>query len=338
MSITKNAYVRFKILDEMLQSYKTYTTSDLCERCNQKLEDLGLPTVSIRAIQKDLVAMQERPFCAPINMEGKFRYYTDSSYSILYIELSEEERNLLYEVLSTLGQFDGLENFEWIKRYTIGLKLRERPKIMSFSTASYLEGSNMLSRLFEAISTKHVIKICYHGFDKGQKTYLLHPYLLKEYNNRWYLIGGMNEDDFIASFPIDRIESFEYCPSVRYRKCKVDLDKRYRDVVGISIPDGAHYEHILIWADDKQYPYIGTKHIVDSQRTLDGKDEALARKKYPNLEGGHFVTLDSIDNFELRRELKSYSDGLLVLEPEHLKNEILEELTSLTNKYLNLRT
>lgn len=49
----------------------------------------------------------------------------------------------------------------------------------------------------------------------------------------------MNGDDFIASFPIDRIESFEYSPSIRYRKCKVDLDKRYREVVGISIPDGA---------------------------------------------------------------------------------------------------
>lgn len=77
---------------------------------------------------------------------------------------------------------------------------------------------------------------------------------------------------------------------------------------------------------------------MDSQRTLDDEDETLARKKYLDLEGGHFVTLDSIDNFELRIELKSYSDALLVLEPEHLKNEIIEELTSLTKKYLDSRT
>ena len=36
-------------------------------------------------------------------------------------EMSREERSLLREVLSTLGQFGGLDNFKWLDDFKIGL-------------------------------------------------------------------------------------------------------------------------------------------------------------------------------------------------------------------------
>ena len=72
-----------------------------------------------------------------------------------------------------------------------GLKLKERPRIISFSNNPYLQNSNLLGKLFDTISNQVVIKLVHHTFkDEGfNRVLVVHPYLLKQYNDRWYLIG-----------------------------------------------------------------------------------------------------------------------------------------------------
>jgi hypothetical protein len=49
------------------------------------------------------------------NKNGKYYItYNKYSFSIFKQEMSREERSLLREVLSTLGQFGGLDNFQWL--------------------------------------------------------------------------------------------------------------------------------------------------------------------------------------------------------------------------------
>lgn len=50
--------------------------------------------------------------------------YKNPSFTIFRKELSEEESNLILEVLNTIGQFDGLAHFEWLDRFKIGLGLK----------------------------------------------------------------------------------------------------------------------------------------------------------------------------------------------------------------------
>ncbi len=84
-------------------------------------------------IEKDLNAMQYDLFDAPIvrfDKNGKHCIaYDNYSFSIFKHEMSREERNLLHEVLSTLGQFNGLDNFKWLDDFKIGLGLEERRPI-----------------------------------------------------------------------------------------------------------------------------------------------------------------------------------------------------------------
>lgn len=89
------------------------------------LYDDGFPEVTRRCIEKDIVYLQEAPFRAPIK---RFKWngkncvaYKNSSFSIFKQEVSREERNLLREVLNTIGQFDGLDNFEWLEKFKMGL-------------------------------------------------------------------------------------------------------------------------------------------------------------------------------------------------------------------------
>ena len=120
---------RIEILDQLLQK-GSHVTSQLHEMTNRKLNERGLTCVSLRVIQKDLKEMKEK-YKAPINFDGRFRYYTED-FTLFPENMSDKERELISEVLRTLGQFDGLKDFEWIQNYMIGLDAEERKPILSF--------------------------------------------------------------------------------------------------------------------------------------------------------------------------------------------------------------
>ncbi len=110
-----------------------YDINDLTERVNDMLYNDGFKTIGRRCIEKDLVYLTEAPFRAPIKhfkWNGKNCVaYKTPSFSIFNQEMSHEERTLLREVLNTIGQLDGLDNFEWLKKFKMGLGYSQQRQI-----------------------------------------------------------------------------------------------------------------------------------------------------------------------------------------------------------------
>lgn len=157
MPTNKNALTRYKYLDEMLSDrHHFYDIHDLTKKCNEKLIDAGFPEVSQRCVEKDINYLEYDPFYAEIERyrvnKRRCIRYKNPSFTIFRKELSEEESNLILEILNTIGQFDGLANFEWLDRLKIGLGLKKRSRIISFSNNPYLQNSNLLGVLFDNIS------------------------------------------------------------------------------------------------------------------------------------------------------------------------------------------
>ena len=319
MSITKNALSRYMILDELLSDrHHKYSMGDLVEICNDRLRDAGLPEVTKRCIEKDITNIEYAPFYADIDREkidGKIRYnYADRHYSIFRKDLKEEERQLLGEFLNTLGQFEGLSHFEWFEAFRIGLHLEKRPKIISFSNNPYLQGSNLLGTLFDNIANSVVIRLTYHTFtDKTKREIIFHPYLLKQYNDRWFLLGAVDEENKIFTFALDRIDEVIPIPEHRFRPCKKELSERFEDIIGVTLYENRKVDHIIFWISDSSKGYVETKPIHASQTPIRKEKELQLRKQYPMLKGGAFYSIDCIENFELIRELCSFGRDLLVL-------------------------
>ena len=225
MPTNKNALIRYKYLDRLLSDHHHYyDIHDLTEKVNDMLYEDGFPEVTQRCIEKDLNTLEYAPFSAPIarfSWSGKRCIsYEKRSFSIFKQEISREERNLLREVLSTIGQFNGLDNFAWLDDFKIGLGLEERRQIISFSNNPYLQNSNLLGTLFDNISNEVVIKLSYHTFsDETIRSIDLHPYLLKQYNDRWFLLGAADSDKKILTFALDRIDKVEPLPEKKYIDC-----------------------------------------------------------------------------------------------------------------------
>lgn len=241
MPTNKNALVRYKYLDRLLSDHHHYyDIHDLTEKVNDMLYEDGFSEVGQRCIEKDLVSLEGAPFSAPIerfkkNGKSCIRY-GKYGFSIFKEEMSREERSLLREVLSTLGQFGGLDNFQWLDDFKIGLGLEERRPIISFSNNPYyMSDPTLLGKLFDMISNEVVIRLSYHTFtDPTVRSIEFHPYLLKQYNDRWFLIGAADSDKKILNFPLDRIDDVDPLPEKKYIECPEDLYERFEDVVGVT--------------------------------------------------------------------------------------------------------
>lgn len=340
MPTNKNAVIRYRYIDECLShKHKRFTTQEICDYVNERLQIDGFDPVTLRCIQKDIKALEEEVFMAELERkdrgDGKIAvHYEDHSYSIFTKKLSEDEENLLSEMLSTLGQFDGLDNFEWLDGLKQRLGIKEERRIIHFSqNPDYLAGSTLLGELFTAISNKQVIELTYHTFaaPDENKRCIVHPYLLKQYNNRWFLIVAA-EDGYILNFALDRIDGFAPLLGKMYLEPSEELVERFDDIVGVTIFKDAPVEKIVLWVSDEQWPYIDTKPIHGSQRHITGAKEGTLREQYGFL-NGEFVSLECIVNYELKQLIGSFLDSVVVLSPSSLQTDIAMKLESLLKKY-----
>lgn len=332
MPTNKNALLRYKFLDRLLSDHHHYyDIHDLTEKVNDMLYEEGIREVTQRCIEKDLVEL-EGLFSAPIERitKGGRRCitYGKHSFSIFTQALSREEINLLREVLSTIGQFDGLDNFQWLEDFKMGLGLEERRQIISFSNNRFLTNSNLLGTLFDNISNEVVIRLSYHTFsDETIRSIDFHPYLLKQYNDRWFLLGAADTDQKILNFALDRIDKVEPLPEKKYIECPENIYERFEDIVGVTLYEDRQVEHIVCWVSDASKGYVNTKPVHESYTPYKGEKESQMHEQYPQLDGGLFFSIDCIPNFELIRELCSFGGNLVVLSPESVRKEIKNRLS-----------
>ena len=339
--VKKNAIMRYKILDSLLSNRnRYYSISELLEKVNETLELDGMEPVSRRCIEKDLNTLECAPYEAAIERVWyhgkKCIRYAEEGFSIFTKKLTEEEENLLSEVLNTIGQFDGLDTFEWLDSLKKRLDIKEHRRIIQFDSNPYFEGRNLIGSLFTAISNKQVLALKYHTFKDPQvKEVVVYPYLLKEYNNRWFLIVGV-EDGTILNFALDRIDDFKPMPHIDYVEPDEDLESRFDDIVGVTLFKDKPTEDILLWVNEEGYQYVKTKPLHGSQRDVKGEEDKTMREKYPALQGGRFFRLQCILNYELEQLLMSKMNQLVVLEPATLKDSLINRIKKMDSLYSSI--
>lgn len=355
MPTNKNATTRYKVLDRLLSDkYHDYSINDLVEEVCKELSELDPASngVGRRTIEKDIRYLEyDGPFLVDIKrytVESYDKYkqkhvvkhclrYSDPGFSIFKKEMSSDEEYLLSEALSILGQFDGLPNLDALESLRLGLKTKGASrKIVSF-TKNPLENTNLFGELFVAISQHQVVEISYHRFnDVGDVKFLnIHPYLLKEYNRRWYLFGASEKDDKLLCFALDRIDCVKALPSHEYKDYDADLDEYFDDIIGITNYEQEEVRHIVFWVSDRSKEYVATKPLHESQIFYGDSDLSL-REKYPMFEGGAFFSIDCKRNYELIRELSSFGENLVVLSPESIRSEMVERISRMSDVYSKL--
>ena len=81
-----------------------------------------------------------------------------------------------------------------------------------------------------------VLKLHYQSFKAREPSLInFHPYILKEFNNRWFLIGRNTKEKAIRNLALDRIISIDYNLDISYQNYDFDGDEYYKNTVGVTV-------------------------------------------------------------------------------------------------------
>ncbi len=230
MPVNRNALIRYRTIDRCLQNRRRkWTIEALMDACNDALYeyegiDKGL---SMRTIRLDLNAMRSDKlgYNAPIVVKDK-KYYTyeDADYSITNIPLTTQDLSILQEVSHLLKQFKGFSHFNEVTEMVNKLEDKiysekhQQPSVIDFEKNELLAGIQWLDVLYKAIVSKTTLQLTYQSFKAREASDIIfYPYLLKEYRNRWFILGMTKRGKEICTFALDRIQNISSLPDEIFR-------------------------------------------------------------------------------------------------------------------------
>ncbi|WP_298393452.1 WYL domain-containing protein [Flavobacterium sp.] len=335
MAQNKNALIRYKTIDKCLQNrYRTWTLDDLIDAVSEALfeyEGKENP-VSKRTIQLDIQLMRSEKlgYNAPIVVYDKKYYkYEDEEFTITDIPLTETDINVLSETVSMLKQFKDFSLFNDVSDILQRLedkiyaeKSHTQP-VIHLDKNENLKGLHFLDELYQAIIKKVVLKITYKSFtSRDENTFLFHAFILKEFNNRWFLVGKKRPKAPISNLALDRISSIDYDFQTPFIDEHFEAEKFYKNVVGVTVNTGLQPKKIELWIDPTNAPYVLTKPMHQTQRLIKTNDD-----------GSIIIHLFLMLNYEAERLFLGFGNGLEVLKPEGLRNRMKNIIEKSLKRY-----
>jgi len=194
-------------------------------------------------------------------------------------------------------------------------------KYISFDTGGGLKGIENIAPLLKAIKDKRIISFNHFNFHTNKVSkYSLNPYLLREYQNRWYIVGFVENLKEFRTFGIDRIEDLELKTETFKVDKKINPAKLFENIIGIVYSLNT-LQNVILSFTPKQGKYIKTLPLHRSQKILIDNDTEFR------------ILIRVIPNYELMQLILKHGDTVKVIEPEWLANEIKENLQRTLNKY-----
>lgn len=334
MSINKLALIRYKTIDSCLQNrFRKWTLDDLIEACSDAIfEYEGITSgISKRTIQLDIQNMRSEKmgYNAPIIVvDRKYYTYEDRNYSITNIPLTQQDLGTLNDVVSILKQFKGFGYFNELNTMIAKLEdkvVSQQNKLNSFiemEKNDLLRGIEYLDPLLKAIQQKKVVELNYQSFKAIEpKLYKIHPYLLKEYRNRWFLFGVAHVNKQVITLALDRIHKIKVLDEVPYFEPIFDVHTYFDNVIGVTKSFKQKEIKVVFRATPDAAPYIITKPIHDSQQLLTSNEFAYT------------FQINVVWNFELEKELLAFGDQIEVVGPRNLRDVLVKRLQKSLDTY-----
>ena len=332
----KNALLRYRIIDKCIRNkYNPFPTKQMLRRaCEDGLYgSTNGEHISDSTIEKDLFAMRME-HDAPIqySKSEKGYFYADDGFTMDEIPLNEDDVDAIRFAANILFQFKGVDVFKKFEfaidkildRVNISDKINDKSieQFVQFETAPVSGGSEHLSPLLDAIKRKRSIQFTYEKFDgSDSKVRRVDPYLLKEYRNRWYLIGRTLVKGKTQTFGLDRIHDLTVLKDKFDRDPSFDPDTFFKHSIGITANE-TEPDEVIIDADSILSNYLKSQPLHHSQ-------EIIKEKK----KGGTRFAYKAIVTQELIMILMGYGDQVKVKAPEALVDAIASRASRVSNMY-----
>ena len=344
MPQNKNFQKRITILDECFSSRTgQFTLDKLIESIASRLEI----SISRKTIQNDIKYVRETienensanldfdefPVFIPKLFEGKktvFKY-SNPDLALGNQLLSKTDQEQLGETLAILSRYNNRQDFFWLDelfpriKSAFNLVHEDYNGLISYQSNRDYSGQSWVGKIYNQLIRKKIVIIEYKGF-KDTEAYLrrIHPYHLKQYNNRWFLFGWEESKNYsgITNLALDRIinisETIEdIIPN------KVNWADYFDEMIGVSRPINKDTVEVKLRFSVKRLPYVITKPIHGASQRLDRNDPEERT-----------VILNLLPNYEMYKAILSFGDDVEIISPVEVR-DTMKEITNKMNQLYN---
>ena len=264
------------------------------------------------ALNDDSKTLARRTFCRHIEeIESEFgiRIRCNKSDNSYYIDNDAEDSGFQQWMLGAMA----VENM-----------IRESKDLSDRIRFEAVPGGlKHLSTIISAMRQNRQLCMNYTSFrSSSEEDTFIKPFFLRVFQQRWYVIGPSSKHgDSIRTFALDRINSLEISALKFSSKEVPDMDEYYAYCFGIFREDSSKAEFIRLKVSKRQSLYLDTLPIHPSQKKLESKDDYT------------YYELYLAPGLDFRQFLVSKGSQIEVLEPQHLRDEIIAELKLMAENY-----
>ena len=335
MIASRNALLRYRIIDRCIRSttHPFPNKEYLRSKCEEELfGSTDKSHISDSTIEKDLFAMRMEND-APIAYSRADRgyYYTDDEYQLEGLPLNEKDIDAIKVAATVLEQFKGAPIFQQfggaiekiLNRLSISENINDQAidNYVQFELLGVASGGEFLEVLLKAIKEKRKIQFNYQSFNaKDGSVRRVHPYLLKEYRQRWYLICRNEMKDMIQTFAFDRMSNLEVLSETFEKDKSFNPDNFFKYSLGITSNVGAP-EKIVIQVNELLSKYLLSQPLHFSQELVSSKNDEFIFS--------YFL----LPTYELKTAILGFGSEVVVLEPKTLADEIRDAAVEVASKY-----
>jgi len=334
MPLNKKSFIRYSIIDACLRNkfYKYPSREEIINKCEEKLDC----KISVSTFEKDIYAMKnlsEPGYYAPIEYSRKNNgyFYSNKNYAISNIKMKEEDIDAIEFATAILKQYKDLP---LLKNYASAIdkimdvvnvrKLLNKNQFYDYIQLDKtwsLYGNKYLEPIIEAIKNQLVLKIYYKTFyAETVNTHFVHPYLLKEYKSRWYVIGLHEKYQDIIVLGLERIVDLEQIKDKKFKLSNFKHVDYYKNAIGVTVHKD-NPKQILLEFTKEQAQYLITQPIHASQKIYKTSNTTIT------------ISLTLIVNYELKSLLLSWGNNVKIIKPLALREEINQTCKKCLNQY-----
>lgn len=338
MPLNRATLIRISTIDKCLQNhYRRWTIDDLINACTDALSEFEGRSnpVSRRTFQNDLALMRSDRlgYNAPIVVRNnKYYEYEDPEFSITHLPLNDEGLDALNSALDILRQLQGFpqlaSSIDTISKLNEQISRQTGSKVMAMDmehVAGY-KGAQFIGPIYDAVRKQQTLIVEYQSFKARQsESIVIYPYLLKEYRNRWFLVGekASNKSPQVNIFALDRIHSVSLDKKHPFRKCvNFEPEHYFDDTIGVTRLISDKPRRIVIKVDRQQAPYVESKPFHKSQKV---------EQRFSN--GSIQISLKVVINNELERLILGYGGHLEVIAPPEFRARVAESVRIAASHY-----
>ncbi len=269
-----------------------------------RMADQGLK-LSERQLKRDIESL-------------RFEFGLEIHYSALHRGYFLETSQTAFPYFLKLLEFS--QNAELLTAYLKkGLDISE---ILDFEDFHSFKGTGFMQNMAISIMNCKEIRLVYKRFDsETEKEYLFRPYLLREYLNRWYVIGFLADNNEIRTFGLDRIVNFSSTGKTFINTEKQKIASLFKNVIGIHASFDDKPEQIKLSC----HPYLGN--------LLKSLPLHPSQKIESETAEETIISLKVVINYEFTQRLLMMADQSHVISPGTLKEEMKQILIQAQKNY-----